>query len=271
MSIRSLFGRYQLAAYFVLAYGITWGGILVLLASRGFRITPIQTSDVMIMFAMMALGPSTGGLVMTGVLEGREGLSELRARLARFRVRLRWYAYALLTIPVLLLANLSILSAVASPAFAPRFNVVGVAVGLLAGALEEIGWTGFATPRLLRGRGPLSAGLALGLLWALWHMLADLVGNIGTMGARWPLWFGVFWLLPLPAYRILMTWVYAHTRSLLVSQLMHASYTGWLITLSPATSFDQGLIWQGIFAASLWAMVAVVVLFAPEPSDRQSP
>jgi len=63
-------------------------------------------------------------------------------------------------------------------------------------------------------------------------------------------------LLPLPAYRILMTWVYARTQSLLLAALMHASYTGWLFVLSPATSSGQGLIWQAAFAAALWLVVA---------------
>jgi hypothetical protein len=76
------------------------------------------------------------------------------------------------------------------------------------------------------------------------------------MGALWPAWFILFWLLPLTAYRILMTWVYANGRSLLVAQLMHASYTGWLLTLSPTLGTGLGLVWQTAFAASLWIAVA---------------
>ena len=40
---------------------------------------------------------------------------------------------------------------------------------------------------------------------------------------------------------------------------MHASYTGWLFTLYPATSLEQGLVWQTAFALALWVMVAVVM------------
>jgi uncharacterized protein len=56
-----------------------------------------------------------------------------------------------------------------------------------------------------------------------------------------------------------MTWVYAHTRSVLVAILMHASYTGWLFVLSPSTSFEQGLVWQALFAAVLWLVAAIAV------------
>jgi hypothetical protein len=83
-------------------------------------------------------------------------------------------------------------------------------------------------------------------------MLADLSGNLALMGWSWPAWFAVFWLAPLPAYRVLMTWVYARTGSILMGMLMHAGYTGWLFVLSPALSVQQGLIWQALFAAGLW-------------------
>jgi hypothetical protein len=56
-----------------------------------------------------------------------------------------------------------------------------------------------------------------------------------------------------------MTWVYAHTHSLFLAIMMHASYTGWLFVLYPATTFEQGLVWQALFASSLWCVVVVVV------------
>jgi membrane protease YdiL (CAAX protease family) len=181
--------------------------------------------------------------------------------MTRWRVGGRWYAIALLTNPVLLLATLLPLSLAVSSAYAPGFQPIGLFIGLVAGFFEEIGWTGFATPRLLQKNTPLKAGLVLGLLWALWHMLADYSGNINAMGSNWPLSFIIYWILPLTAYRILMTFVYANTRSVLIAQLMHASYTGWQFAFSPATSFSQNLVWQGIFAASLWAAVVIVAVF----------
>ena len=130
-------------------------------------------------------------------------------------------------------------------------------------------WTGFATPRLLQGRNPFKAGLILGLLWATWHVLADFAGNIGAMGmARWLPWIIIYWLLPLTAYRILMTWLYSKTKSLLVAQLMHASYTGWLFVLTPAAP-NLGVLWQAIFAASLWGIVALVYVW--ESVGKQNP
>ena len=63
----------------------------------------------------------------------------------------------------------------------------------------------------------------------------------------------------LTAYRLLMTWVYANTQSLLLAVLMHASDSGWLFVLYPAISLEQGLVWQTAFAFALWVVVAVAV------------
>ena len=102
------------------------------------------------MLVCMLLGPSSAGLTMTALLDSRAGLYELRSRLLRWRVALRWYALSLLTLPVLMLAVLWFFSFVADPAFAPRWQWLLFAIGLVAGTFEEIGWTGYATPRLLQ-------------------------------------------------------------------------------------------------------------------------
>lgn len=265
----SLVERHPLASYFVIAYGITWGGILTFLASRGFQFASLQVQDASILFAIiflaMLLGPSTSSLVLTALLDGRNGLREIWLRIRRWQVGLPWYAVALLTVPVLTLVILSVLSAFVSPVYTPSFRIAFGIAGLLAGCFEEIGWTGFATPRLLNRNDPLKAGLFLGVLWAFWHMLADFSGNISNLSiTEWIAWFVIYWILPLTAYRILMTWVYSHTQSIFLAQLMHASYTGWLIVLGPGTP-NTDLLWEAIFAVILWVLVGIVAL-----SERQS-
>ena len=70
----------------------------------------------------------------------------------------------------------------------------------------------------------------------------------------------------LTAYRVLMTALYARTGSILLAVLMHASYTGWLLALFPATSFEQGLAWQATLAAALWRVVVVVIGACSRPT-----
>ena len=64
-----------------------------------------------------------------------------------------------------------------------------------------------------------------------------------------------------------MTWLYARTGSLLLAMLMHASYTGWLFALYPATSFKQGLAWQTTLAAALWLVVTGFIGVFARPSE----
>ncbi len=258
MTLRSRLQRLPLLGYFGLSYGISWGGILVVLSFTGFDLVWLRPLDTGLIFIVMLLGPSAAGLAMTTLLDGRRGLRELVSSMARWRVSRRWYGVALLTMPLLLFATLWLLSTFVDPAFAPGFRWPLFAIGLVAGTFEEVGWTGFATPCLLARQHPLIAGLSLGLAWALWHALVDFRQNFNTHGVLWLLEFALLYMAALTAYRLLMTYVYAHTQSLLLAVLMHASYTGWLFVLYPSTSFRPGFVWQGTFAAMLCVAVAVI-------------
>ncbi len=164
MNIKSIIQRHPLVSYFALAYGTTWSAILIFLASKGFQLATLQIQDGLMIFVMMFLGPSTSALVLTAAVDRRNGLREVWPGLMRWQVGLPWYAVALLTVPVLTLVIVSALSALISPVYAPSFRVIGIVVGLLAGGFEEIGWTGFATPRLLNKHTWLISGLILGLV-----------------------------------------------------------------------------------------------------------
>ena len=63
----------------------------------------------------------------------------------------------------------------------------------------------------------------------------------------------------LPAYRVLMVWVYDRTGSLLVATLMHASLTACAFVLGPSATGVNFLIYGFVLAAAWWIVVAVVV------------
>ena len=155
-----------------------------------------------------------------------------------------------------------------SPAFLPGLlkssEPLGLAAlaltgGLLAGFFEEVGWTGFATPRLLERHGWLAAWLVLGLPWWAWHALGDRWGGAGHGG--WYLPHFLLRSLALPAYRVLMTRVYAGTGSLLIAALMHAAFNGGQGLLQPAwTTAANAVLWHAAFALALLVAVVFVVL-----------
>jgi len=150
-----------------------------------------------------------------------------------------------------MLVILYMLGALVSPVYAPTLALMGLA-GLLAGYLEEIGWTGYATPRLLARCSPVTAGLWLGALWGVWHALANYAIRGNALGTFWPVTFGLF-VLPLIAWRIVMTVVYARTQSGVVAQLMHLAYTGSLgafIPLAAISPVQDALVYATLAGVS---------------------
>lgn len=260
MSIKILAKQYPIATYFGLAFAITWGSIVAVVAAKGFQSDALRMADVLLMFLAMLAGPSLAGLTLMAIVEGQAGLHALLSRMGRWRVKLRWYGVALFTIPLLLLALLYLLTIFVSSVYAPGVQIAGFAIGIAAGFFEELGWTGFALPRMRARLSPLAAGLLLGVIWAVWHAMADYWGNIGALGAWWLPHFILFWVVPLPAYRMIMVWVYEHTESLLLAQIMHAGYTGSLLILSPSTTHEDSLLWKAIFATTLWVIVGAIAV-----------
>lgn len=139
--------------------------------------------------------------------------------------------------------------------------LAGASVGLTGGLVEELGWTGFALPRLLSRHGVLAAGLRLGVVWTAWHGLQMWwVGSTSSGGLPPAVFMPLYYmsaLATLTAYRVLMVRAYDRTGSMLVATLMHASYIfTTLFVLAPPTTGAPFLIYSACFAAALWATVA---------------
>lgn len=261
------YGATTTAIYFVLVFLVAWGAVLLVVGPRAplEGATPAQW-QLLPVFGAMLTGPALAGVLMTAVAGGREGLRDLWDRQRRWRVPARWYALALLTTPVLLAVVLGGLS-LFSPAFVPSLIATddissvlafGIVFGLGAGFLEEIGWTGFALPGLLRRHSTFAAGLLLGAIWGVWHGLADYWGASVQFGSLW-LPRIVLWVAALTAFRVLMVWVYQQAdESLLVSQLMHASFTGSQAILVPTLAPGEHFVWYGGFTLALWGLVAAI-------------
>jgi membrane protease YdiL (CAAX protease family) len=265
--------RHSLLAYFTLAFAVSWGCVLVVVGSGGFPASAEQAKKLL-PFVVLAMwpGPTVAGILLTGLVYGRTGLRELLSRLGRCRVAVRWYAVALLTAPILVMATLLALS-LTSSAFLPgilttndRLSLLLVSIGYGLGTsfFEELGWTGFAVPRMRLRYGVLATGIIVGVLWGAWHYLTNFWGSGDSSGELTMAIFlpaQLFAILVLPAYRVLMVWVYDHTGSLLVAMLMHASLTAsWLIVMPQGISGVPFFIWYLALAVALWIMVAIVAV-----------
>src|SRR5262245_60151738 len=221
MRVKAHIQAHPLVAYFVVTYAISWMGAFLVVAPALLAGKPPSQTDGLLMFPAMLLGPSLAGITLTGVVDGRSGLHELFSRIGRWRVRPQWYLAALLIPPALILAVLLALRTLVSAAFAPHLFPIGITFGLVAGLLEEIGWTGYALPKLRAQHSTLTASLILGVLWGLWHLpVVDYLGAASPHGAYWLPFFLAFVAILMPI-RVLIAWVYSNTGSVLLTQLMH--------------------------------------------------
>lgn len=260
MSARSLLNRHPVAAFFVLAYLITWAGVLAVGGPKFFRGEALGMEDALRMGPIMLAGPFISGLAMTLIADGWSGIGDIFSRMLRWRVGLQWYAAALLIFPSLILIVLLSLSSTVSSAFMPGFVAFGFTGGLLAGFIEETGWMGYAYPRMEARWGVWRATIYLALLHGLWHAAADFLGSSGAYGVYWLPRFILMWFIAMSAMRVLLVWIYRNTGSLFLAQLTHASSTGALIMMDPqGIAPEYTTLWYGIYAAVLWIPALVVI------------
>ena len=273
-TLLALVRRYPVTAYFVLTFAISWGGALLAIGGAGGMQGTTPGSDPRFAFALIAMlaGPSATAILLTALVGGRVGLRAYFSRLLAWRANARWYAIALLTAPVVMCGTLLGLSST-SQAFLPgiltsqdkgSLLLVSLAVGLSAGLLEELGWTGFAIPTLRRRYGVPVTGLIVGIWWSAWHLLSNLwasravAGELATSAYLTATAIGVF-VGYLTAFRVLMVWLYARTESLLLGMLMHVSLTVSLLIFNPLDITGANLqIFSFTLAAAVWVVVALI-------------
>lgn len=225
--------KYSIPLFFFLAYLFTWSNWLPqALASRG-----IATYEPTEAIALLAgYGPALAAIIVALLTAGRQGLGELFGRLLRWRVGLQWYAVALFLPAFIILVALALNAITGGPApdlskatypFGPQDTSLAIKIIVLIlvfilgfdGLGEEIGWRGFALPKLMETKTPLMASIILGTLWAVWHF--PFARTEGVLLNSVPL---VIFVLNLIASAIIYTWIFINTKgSLLPVLLFHAA------------------------------------------------
>lgn len=253
--------RHPIATFVVFAYAITWIIALPLLASaRGLIAIPVPFA----LHYLTAYGPLLAAVIVTGLIGGRDGLRDLLRRALKWRVGMRWLLVGAFSLIGLFALAALIAAALGRPL--PNLRTLGAInylpnLGLLAwvmwigtsGLGEEMGWRGFALPRLQRNHSALAATLILSLIWIGWH--APFFFYLTTY-VQLGLGFVPFFALGILAGAIVLTWLYNSTHgSVLVVALWHGA-----LNFVTAPAGIDGTIQALISAAIMvWAVVLVVV------------
>ncbi|MGE5233599.1 MAG: lysostaphin resistance A-like protein [Acidobacteriota bacterium] len=252
----------RFARFALLALLFSWSYWLAVLAGlRGWLPFQIPLGPV------GAFGPAMAAVVAAALDGGRPAVAALLRSLLRWRARPSLYVAALLGMTVVLIATVAIQIGRGAPVpdlanldrwyLLPGLMLISLVLGGPLG--EEVGWRGYALPRLLERSSPFVASLVLAALWFAWHLpLFWLPGSsqegipIGTFAAT------------LLGYSLVFTWLHLRSGgSTLLAVLLHTGInTAWFLlpTVLPGALEQPGfsssflvvsaLVAAGVIAAS---------------------
>jgi membrane protease YdiL (CAAX protease family) len=227
-------------------------------ASHGWAAAPPPILPLLVGYGFVV-----AAVLVTGVIDGRDGVLALLRRFLVWRVGVRWYLVVLLGPVAIYLAAVSLHVALGGSLGEPLVHRIlpGMSLALALPIFflfdvttngEEIGWRGYALPRLQARYGALAASLVIGAVWAFWHLPKLL--NDG--GPGYPIWL---FLLETIAKAVLFTWVFNGTAgSLLTVTLLHSSVNTSTVFLPIVPTGDT--IRPYALAVALFCLAAVAVI-----------
>ena len=213
-------------------------------------------------------------LIVVVLSEASAGVRRLLSGVTKWRVGWTWVRIAVF-LPVGLFAVAGAIQRMTSGAWADLAQLgeadylpyLGIPLAVLLwfltwGSGGEIGWRGFALPRLQHGRSVLAATVILGVLHALWHLPAfiykDTYRSMG-LAAGLPVL-----ILSVVAAAITFTWIYNSTHGSIVMVALYHALFDWL-----SVSKAGGAMAPAVMSGVIWVLaVIVVIVFKPDHLSR---
>lgn len=243
-----------LTLYFVLAYVLAWlYWIPLVMAEHGWISLPWSSH------APGLVAPLLAALAVTAATEGRRGLRDLAGRMVRWRIGIRWTAFALSPVALFAAAALILVPFGSAPAVDDlgRFDGIGelgpvgiwLALVVVNGLGEETGWRGFAHDRLnAAGGDPRRAVGIVAALWAGWHLPLFFFheGFEELAPLALPGWF-----IGLGAGAVVLAWLYERSgRSILAVAVWHGSYN-WAVATDAGDGAVSVIVTGTVIAAAV--------------------
>jgi membrane protease YdiL (CAAX protease family) len=217
--------RRALLKFFFITFAITWPCFSAVAAFSAGAAPNLAILRGPILF-LGIFAPSIVALLLTARARGTDGVIALLRRLVQADVGVRWYLFA-----IGYMVSVKLIVALVHRVFLgawPRFGgeswyvMLAATIGsaIIGGQSgEEIGWRGFALPRVASRIGYGAGSIVLGIIWALWHLPLFFVREADTHGQSFFLY-----TLQVTAISVAIAWLYQRTNgSLLLTMLMHSA------------------------------------------------
>lgn len=257
--------KHPLVWFYILAFGFSWlGWMPAALGSHG--IAPFDAPFFPPLLILPAVGPALAAVIVTRAADGKAQVKELLKALIRWRVGLGWYIVAALG-PLALLAAAQVVTrwwGLPATRAEPQGDLFPLAVSafvmsLFSNPWEEVGWRGFALPRLQKQYSALLATLIVGTLWGVWHL--PLFFWAGNLMSEYPF---LPWFIGTVASAFIYTWLYNGTAgSLLPATLFHVALNTFGVAVSGVSVIALAILYSFV------AIVLMVVLGSANLSRRE--
>ena len=252
--------------YFAIVFALTWACWLV---AGGYADSFVpHAPNSALKFVLIELGvfmPGIVAIIATAFGTGWCSLGKLLLRLVRWRVSWQWYAFAILFMPATKLSAATVYRIAYGhwPAFGHEqfllmLAATVVSVLFLGQVGEELGWRGYALPRLSASMGLGGASLVVGFVWACWHLpLFFLFSQADTYGQSFPVY-----LAQVTALSVAISWLWWRSSgSLLLTMLFHAAANN-LKDIVPSTSSATRNVFSVSAGTISWLFVGILWLAA---------
>jgi membrane protease YdiL (CAAX protease family) len=254
-----------LLEFFLLTYAVTWTFFITAIAiSHGTASTDQTLAAVrgILVFAG-TLSPALVALILTARAGGISMTGALLSRSFQWRARARWYLFAVSYMAAIKL-TVAITDRLATGSW-PQFDsqpfgmiMFAIIVSTPFQSGEEIGWRGYALPRLAERVGFSRGSVLLGVMWAFWHLplfYLRVPGN-DEYGQSFPVWG-----LGVTALSVAFAWLYTHTNgSLLLTMLMHSAVNNIPHFVAPSATNEKNIF--SLHASSVACLTTLLLWIA---------